>query len=78
VLACACVRSVVWLVVHLTRSPLRQEDHGPYGDPLYYWFYFIFMNGIWMVIPAIAIVQSVRHSSAAHAFMRKNNVKKND
>ncbi len=39
--------------------------HGPYGDPLYFWFYFTTLNMIWVLIPAILIIESWREISRA-------------
>jgi cholestenol delta-isomerase len=27
-------------------------------NPVYYWFYYIFMNGIWVVLPILIFVRS--------------------
>ncbi|ORX76142.1 Emopamil-binding protein [Basidiobolus meristosporus CBS 931.73] len=47
-------------------------EGSPHSDPhpLYYWFYFVTMNGIWIVIPSYLLVRSwmaiIRACSAAH------------
>ncbi|XP_005110221.1 3-beta-hydroxysteroid-Delta(8),Delta(7)-isomerase [Aplysia californica] len=35
--------------------------HGPFGHPLYFCFYFVFLNSLWIVIPSCLIVDSARH-----------------
>lgn len=32
--------------------------HGPFGHPLYFWFYFMFLNSLWIIIPFACIVES--------------------
>lgn len=32
--------------------------HGPVGHPLYFWFYFIFLNSLWIFIPFVCIIES--------------------
>uniref|UniRef100_A0A8C5QIT8 EBP cholestenol delta-isomerase n=1 Tax=Leptobrachium leishanense TaxID=445787 RepID=A0A8C5QIT8_9ANUR len=32
--------------------------HGEVGHPLYFWFYFVFMNALWIVIPSALIVDA--------------------
>ncbi|XP_068180950.1 3-beta-hydroxysteroid-Delta(8),Delta(7)-isomerase [Antennarius striatus] len=39
--------------------------HSEFGHPVYFWFYFIFMNTLWIVIPLMLIVDSWRQLSAA-------------
>lgn len=39
--------------------------HSVFGHPVYFWFYFIFMNFLWIVIPLVLIFDSWRQLSAA-------------
>ncbi|XP_031421376.1 3-beta-hydroxysteroid-Delta(8),Delta(7)-isomerase [Clupea harengus] len=32
--------------------------HSEYGHPIYFWFYFVFMNVLWIVIPFVLIVDA--------------------
>ena len=32
--------------------------HGPVGHPLYFWFYFVFLNSLWIFIPLACIIES--------------------
>lgn len=41
--------------------------HSELGHPIYFWFYFVFMNVLWIVIPLLLIVDSWRQLSAAQA-----------
>lgn len=41
--------------------------HSELGHPIYFWFYFIFMNFLWIVIPLFLIVDSWRQLSVAQA-----------
>src|ERR1700730_646846 len=30
--------------------------HGPYGHPIYFWFYFVFLNSFWIIVPLLCII----------------------
>ena len=36
-------------------------QHGEYLHPIYFWFYFFFMNMIWIVIPSFLVIDSWCH-----------------
>ena len=36
-------------------------------EPLYFWFYFVVVNGIWIVVPIVCIVAAARRINAAVA-----------
>uniref|UniRef100_A0A8C9QGS6 EXPERA domain-containing protein n=1 Tax=Spermophilus dauricus TaxID=99837 RepID=A0A8C9QGS6_SPEDA len=40
-------------------------QHGEFGHPLYFWFYFVFMNALWLVLPAIFMLDSVKQLTRA-------------
>ncbi|XP_050997953.1 LOW QUALITY PROTEIN: 3-beta-hydroxysteroid-Delta(8),Delta(7)-isomerase [Acomys russatus] len=44
-------------------------QHGEPGHPVYFWFYFVVMNAIWIVVPAILIFDSVKHLTAAQSVL---------
>jgi cholestenol delta-isomerase len=39
-----------------------KEDfkHGEMWHPLYFWFYFVFMNILWIIIPSLCIVEACK------------------
>uniref|UniRef100_A0A667X6S1 EBP cholestenol delta-isomerase n=1 Tax=Myripristis murdjan TaxID=586833 RepID=A0A667X6S1_9TELE len=39
--------------------------HSELGHPIYFWFYFVFLNMLWIVIPLLLIVDAWRQLSAA-------------
>lgn len=39
--------------------------HSVFGHPVYFWFYFIFMNFLWIIIPVMLIIDSWSQLSAA-------------
>lgn len=39
--------------------------HSELGHPIYFWFYFVFMNTLWIVIPLALILDAWKHLSAA-------------
>lgn len=39
--------------------------HSELGHPVYFWFYFVFMNVLWIVIPLSLIVDAWRQLTAA-------------
>lgn len=50
----------------------EQKDgfqHGELGHPLYFWFYFVFMNGIWVVIPGVLVLDSIKHLTDAQSML---------
>ena len=63
VLAC-----LAWLTIPCVAL---QVKYGPPGHPIYFWFYYVFMNAIWIVIPGYCIVQSICASTAAFAAQAK-------
>lgn len=38
--------------------------HGPTDSYLYFGFYFLFLNSLWIIIPSILILDSARHIAA--------------
>jgi len=45
-------------VLYYTIEMFDGFTHGPVGHPLYFWFYFIFLNSLWIFIPLACIVES--------------------
>ncbi|XP_053870798.1 3-beta-hydroxysteroid-Delta(8),Delta(7)-isomerase [Malaclemys terrapin pileata] len=39
--------------------------HSEMWHPLYFWFYFVFMNALWIIIPSILLLNAWGHLSAA-------------
>ncbi|XP_032626058.1 3-beta-hydroxysteroid-Delta(8),Delta(7)-isomerase [Chelonoidis abingdonii] len=39
--------------------------HSEMWHPLYFWFYFVFMNALWIIIPSILLLDAWGHLSAA-------------
>lgn len=50
--------------------------HSEFGHPIYFWFYFIFMNFLWIIIPLVLIVDAWRQLSAAQTFADISNTQK--
>lgn len=44
-------------------------SHSEFGHPIYFWFYFVFMNSLWIVIPLLLIVDAWRALSATQTHM---------
>nr|QFF91466.1 sterol isomerase isoform 1 [Potamotrygon motoro]QFF91467.1 sterol isomerase isoform 2 [Potamotrygon motoro] len=42
-------------------------SHGDVGHPLYFWFYFVFLNSLWILIPAALILDAWSQLSATQA-----------
>ncbi|ESO95822.1 hypothetical protein LOTGIDRAFT_188540 [Lottia gigantea] len=56
-------------------------SHGDHGHPLYFWFYFLFMNLIWIVVPICLIFHASSHladsqSKADQSFKTGRNKKR--
>lgn len=45
--------------------------HSELGHPLYFWFYFVFLNALWIIIPLVLIVDAWRQLSEAQAHTDK-------
>lgn len=43
----------------------RAGDVHSRPEPLYYWFYFMFMNALWIVIPGLVAAYAFRKITAA-------------
>lgn len=44
-------------------------QHGELGHPLYFWFYFVFMNALWLVLPGILVLDSVKQLTRAQTLL---------
>jgi len=51
--------------------------HGPVGHPLYFWFYFIFLNLFWIFVPLACIIESWKHLTEVQSVVDKNSYSKN-
>ncbi|XP_043541502.1 3-beta-hydroxysteroid-Delta(8),Delta(7)-isomerase [Chiloscyllium plagiosum] len=40
-------------------------SHSWVGHPLYFWFYFVFLNSLWIVIPGLLLLDACTHLSRA-------------
>ncbi|XP_047447294.1 3-beta-hydroxysteroid-Delta(8),Delta(7)-isomerase [Mugil cephalus] len=50
--------------------------HSEFGHPIYFWFYFVFMNFLWIVIPLTLIGDAWRQLSAAQIHTDNTKTKK--
>ncbi|KAF5903485.1 3-beta-hydroxysteroid-Delta(8),Delta(7)-isomerase [Clarias magur] len=50
--------------------------HSEYGHPIYFWFYFVFMNVLWIVVPFILIMDSWFQLSSIQALADKTDPKR--
>lgn len=72
-----CVGQIYGLILYYATSMFDHYYKSvTYSRPefLYFWFYYFFMNFIWMVIPGILLVDSVR--KIAQAFTALDNIEK--
>ncbi|XP_058148226.1 3-beta-hydroxysteroid-Delta(8),Delta(7)-isomerase [Dasypus novemcinctus] len=42
-------------------------QHGELGHPLHFWFYFVFLNAIWLVLPGVLVLDSVKQLTHAQS-----------
>lgn len=42
--------------------------HSELGHPIYFWFYFVFMNMLWIIIPLLLIIDSWRQLSSVQTY----------
>lgn len=45
--------------------------HGPLWHPLYFWFYFVFLNLFWIIVPFICIIESYIKLTSAQSMLDK-------
>ncbi len=62
---CRYVTQLIISVCHLYGDSLYYMTaimegfkHGEMYHPLHFWFYFVFMNSLWIIIPFMCIIQS--------------------
>jgi len=51
--------------------------HGPVWHPLYFWFYFIFLNSLWIFIPFACIIESWKKIIVSQAIADERSGDKN-
>ncbi|XP_039203014.1 3-beta-hydroxysteroid-Delta(8),Delta(7)-isomerase-like isoform X2 [Crotalus tigris] len=50
--------------------------HSEKWHPTYFWFYFVFLNGLWIIIPSILIWDAWKHLSGCQRVIDANKIKK--
>eukprot|EP01103_Thecamoeba_quadrilineata_P008277 TRINITY_DN18045_c0_g1_i1.p1 TRINITY_DN18045_c0_g1~~TRINITY_DN18045_c0_g1_i1.p1 ORF type:complete len:224 (-),score=28.94 TRINITY_DN18045_c0_g1_i1:41-712(-) len=65
------VPQVYGVIVYFVTSGLDGFPHTA-PDPLNFWFYFAFMNGIWAVVPLLSIRRSIKSINRALLIVKKN------
>lgn len=56
-------------VLYFMTEYINGFQHGDMGHPLYFWFYFVFLNALWLVVPGILVLDSVRHLAHAQSML---------
>lgn len=56
-------------VLYFMTEYFDEFQHGEVGHPLYFWFYFVFLNTVWLVVPGILVFDSVRQLSQAQSML---------
>ncbi|XP_050609726.1 3-beta-hydroxysteroid-Delta(8),Delta(7)-isomerase-like [Macaca thibetana thibetana] len=44
-------------------------QQGELCHPLYFWFYFVFMNALWLVLPGVLVLDAVKHLTHAQSML---------
>ncbi|XP_037101629.1 3-beta-hydroxysteroid-Delta(8),Delta(7)-isomerase [Syngnathus acus] len=52
-------------VLYMFTEHRENYVHSELGHPIYFWFYFVFMNSLWIIVPLVLIVDAWRQLSAA-------------
>lgn len=47
-------------VLYFATEEIDPVEHNERWHPLFFWFYYVFMNGLWIVIPGSLVIQSAR------------------
>ena len=55
---CVSLGQFYGCVLYFAVEWMEGWSHGPYNHPLYFWFYVVFMNILWIIIPFILIIDS--------------------
>ncbi|KAM5221438.1 3-beta-hydroxysteroid-Delta(8),Delta(7)-isomerase [Ctenodactylus gundi] len=50
-------------------------QHGEVGHPLHFWFYFIFMNALWLVVPGVLILDSMKQLTWTQSMLDSKGMK---
>ena len=45
--------------LYFSTEVIEGFQHSEFGHPLHFWFYFFFLNSIWIVVPSLNIVDAV-------------------
>jgi len=54
-------------VLYFTIEMCDGFSHGPFGHPLYFWFYFVFLNSLWIFIPFACVIESWKKTVVSQA-----------
>ncbi|CAD7673126.1 unnamed protein product [Nyctereutes procyonoides] len=60
----------LWVVIH--RDGFQ---HGELGHQLYFWFYFVFLKGLWLVLRGILVLDSVKQLAHAQSVLDAKDTK---
>lgn len=63
-------------VLYFSTEIMEGFTHGPKFHPLYFWFYFFFMNMIWIIVPLLCIWESWRELNNCQSMTDKNTYSK--
>ncbi|CAI5796124.1 3-beta-hydroxysteroid-Delta8,Delta7-isomerase isoform X2 [Podarcis lilfordi] len=63
-------------VLYFSTEYLEGFSHSEIGHPIYFWFYFVFMNALWIIIPSILILDAWKHLSACQKITDAGKFKK--
>ncbi|XP_077002945.1 3-beta-hydroxysteroid-Delta(8),Delta(7)-isomerase [Tamandua tetradactyla] len=56
-------------VLYFLTEQYNGFQHGELGHPLYFWFYFVFMNTLWLVLPGMLVLDSVKQITHAQSML---------
>ncbi|WAR25056.1 EBP-like protein [Mya arenaria] len=59
--------------LYFSTEILENFRHSEYGHPLHFWFYFFFLNMIWIVVPSLNIFDAVRKLVAVQRHVDSTN-----
>ncbi|XP_053227212.1 3-beta-hydroxysteroid-Delta(8),Delta(7)-isomerase [Podarcis raffonei] len=63
-------------VLYFSTEYFEGFSHSEIGHPIYFWFYFVFMNALWIIIPSILILDAWKHLSACQKITDAGKFKK--
>ncbi|XP_033029766.1 3-beta-hydroxysteroid-Delta(8),Delta(7)-isomerase-like [Lacerta agilis] len=64
------------VVLYFSTEYFEGFSHSELGHPIYFWFYFFFLNFLWFIIPSILILDAWKHLTTCQKMTDAGKIKK--